>query len=132
MSKTYRDVIRGKYRHADKLFDMWAWEKKLEKCYTYRGPLREMELQDMDVIYVWRDVLKCCFRNKTPWDMLTYDEKVKVFPGFSKNPAWWNRLFHTKPNRRRDRILLRKYDCHIDAESDAEFSLPHKPNKYYW
>lgn len=47
-------------------------------------------------------------------------------------PAWWDRLFHTRPRRAKERALLR---CILAGKADpdnAAWPPQKKPHVYYW
>lgn len=132
MSKTYRDVVRGKLLHAQRLFreNPDNYEQVWKRYYQVKTDDGRFSFDKATV--KWQLVKQIKPQLHDPWDDLTYEDQRKIFRGYKRNPSWWNRLFHTRPNRKRDRNLLRKYDVHFNAEKDAEFSQPHKPNNYYW
>lgn len=54
------------------------------------------------------------------------------FSMMSSYPAWWDRIFHTKPRRAKERRIARAILIgHIDADNAA---WPHqkRPHIYYW
>ncbi|MET4695307.1 hypothetical protein V5J35_000920 [Endozoicomonas sp. NE40] len=59
----------------------------------------------------------------------TRSEKAAIYRNV---PAWWVKLFMTRPERRETARLCRKILRDIDTES-AIFPLGNrKPHKYYW
>jgi len=50
----------------------------------------------------------------------------------SSYPAWWDRIFHTRPRRNQERMTLRAIvSGQLDPE-EAVWPLPKKPHSYYW
>lgn len=50
-------------------------------------------------------------------------------------PGWWNRLFHTKPQRRKAHLWEREMQKVTTEDDLEEADLPHtgnKPHKYYY
>ena len=50
---------------------------------------------------------------------------------FDKNPGWWDHLFSTEKNRRKERDLLRKLSKTVDLDG-IEFDPWKKPKVWYW
>ncbi|TDX15117.1 hypothetical protein EDF88_3556 [Buttiauxella sp. BIGb0552] len=49
-----------------------------------------------------------------------------------KNPAWWNRLTNTRPQRRQARHLCRLICKGIKDYDGVAFPIDHKPNIYFY
>lgn len=47
-------------------------------------------------------------------------------------PKWWDVVFHTRPRRRRESLMLRKVVIGAIDADNAVWPLEHKPHKYYW
>lgn len=113
MSKTYRDMVRGRLRvaqvkfEADDKYHEMVWRRYYAFSRIIKTGVRMFDPASVR----WHQVrqVKPSYKDKTPWDLLSYKEELMVFPGFSKNPSWWNRLYGTKPNRRHERDLLKQY-----------------------
>lgn len=120
MSKTERDKIKGKYRAADRKYDKEFHKniKKMEKS------------KNMDFIAAYT-LTKNAMNDKHPLGKLSFKEQQKIFPGYTKNPSWWNKLFNRAPKRRDDRDKLKKIDLNTDCEGMV-FTDDDKPDKYYW
>lgn len=116
MGKTKRDKIRGKYRAEDRKYDKES-DKKIERL---------RKTKNMDLMSAYHLV-----RINDPWSKLSFKEQQKIFPGYSKNPSWWNRIFNRKPKRREDRDKLKKIDLKTETDGII-FTDDNKPNKYYW
>lgn len=55
------------------------------------------------------------------------------FSMMSRYPAWWDRMFHTRPRRAKERTLLRKVKSgYLDADETVWPVANHKPHAYYW
>jgi hypothetical protein len=47
-------------------------------------------------------------------------------------PAWWDRTFHTRPRRAKERVITRRIlQGTLDPE-DTAWPLSKKPHSYYW
>jgi len=47
-------------------------------------------------------------------------------------PAWWDRQFHTRPRRAKERIVVRRILNGTLDPDGAVFPLSKKPHLYYW
>ena len=47
-------------------------------------------------------------------------------------PAWWDRIFHTRPTRAAEKHLLRAVRRGIVDADDAAWPIHGKPHIYYW
>lgn len=134
MSKTYRDMIRGRLRAAQKKFEAddkyheWVWRR----YYTYTPRFSGKNKKEN-----WWLVKqeKPEYQGKDPWNLLTFKEQGCIFRGYSRNPSWWNRLYGTKPNRRREHDLCQQYlgTTIIDRpDLDEKFYGRRIHCDYYW
>lgn len=142
MSRTYRDVTRGRYRAADKKFDNDPnnKEKYWYRCYRYeRGTDRSFKsllekTLERKRVEEWHygERTKIELQHKTPWHLLTHKQQMHVWA--MSTPSWWVRLNETKPKRREERDKLRKYigTRIIELDEECEFPLARKSHEYYW
>jgi len=72
------------------------------------------------------------FRRKKPRTR-TYGKGGSRGHWLSHWPAWWDRLFHTRPARHADHQLEKAL---VKGVVDPDEALPkfdgHKPHRYYW
>lgn len=47
-------------------------------------------------------------------------------------PAWWDRTFHTRPRRSKEKAIARRILCGDLDPDDAAWPLEKKPHIYYW
>lgn len=131
MSKTYRDVVRGRYKHKDRMFDEDPNNKEeyWAKCYRW-NPDRSLLLKEREVEWYRVTRTKIELQDKSPWYLLTHKEQMYIAP--YSTPSHWNREFHTVPRRRDTRDKLRLYMGVTILDAGCEFMHYRKPHIYYW
>lgn len=135
MSRTYRDVTRGRLRYEERLFDenpdnqetYWYKSYRLRKWSEIGKPL----LENMDPVWHQSTRTKIELQEKQPWNLLTHKQRMYIAP--YSTPSAWNNVFHTRPRRaEQTRKLKTVIGTHIDDLDDLIFMLPKKPHNYYW
>lgn len=134
MSKTYRDDMRGRLRRAENDFDNDEnnYAEYWQRYYTLDCDAEGISFHKEEWFKSKR--IKIELREKTPYSLVPRSDRRMLGWRYDKNPAWWNRLCHTKPNRRKDKVLLRHIvQRGLDrVDQSTIFSHPRKPCKYYW
>ena len=113
MSNTYKDKRHGKWKRASII---------AQKGYPYR----------------YTDVVSVQCHNQYEREVqlkmgLTPQEVEHMWLNWSNGcPKWWNKLFHIRPRRQKERVGCRKITFLGDYEDSPEFPLSKKPHSYYW
>jgi hypothetical protein len=47
-------------------------------------------------------------------------------------PGWWNRLFHNRPRRRAEKVLLQRIKHNPSLSDLAIWPVGRKPHWYFW
>ena len=66
------------------------------------------------------------------WENLTEDQKRAVDIDYAKNPSWFNKLFNSRPSKRKNKVLCKKVKFNPDLYDATNFPVDKKPHHYYW
>jgi hypothetical protein len=59
-------------------------------------------------------------------------DRAKYYNWMGNWPRWWDIVYHTRPKRAHNRMLLAKLRAGADPDSIAWPLGNHKPHSYYW
>lgn len=135
MSRTYRDVVRGRYNRARKDFDNDSdnHEEVWIKCYRYEpSVVSGVVIHRPKPIDSWHKVsrIKIELQDNTPWRALSHKEQMYVWS--RSTPSWWNHTFNFKWKRASDKRLCKMMTLDYDDEWEHKFYYNNKPHVYYW
>lgn len=112
MSRTTR--LTNKFRYKKHVVDYW-------EVYS----LQMKENRRNGIKWTWD-------QNEQFWNHVKSQYGEWFYLSYRKAPSEWNNLFHTRPRRRKDKILCKKIvDGYYDYD-DLVFPDGKKPFKYYW
>jgi hypothetical protein len=105
MARTHRHIRKAKYNRIYR--PAWLAERRLSWSSKDKDGAMEMYYQEFP--------------------------EQRYYHWAGATPSWWNRLFHTRPNRRNDKDLCKKVEREgFDEDKHYDWSHPRKPHNYYW
>lgn len=66
------------------------------------------------------------------WKVRRLEREGRYYWWMGSWPAWWDIVYHRRPQRRRTAALLNSVGRGRVDPDDAAWPLPKKPHKYFW